>query len=78
MGMVDKSGYNGQQKYTICDACTCIVMPVLCHIQQICCVARVPRCRDLVIFLLTTMPTLTTTTDYPLCMHVCGVMMKHA
>ena len=51
MGTVDGSGHDGQQKYTICDACKLChliqsaLRPVFfCQIQRICCAYESLRC----------------------------------
>ena len=65
MGTVDGHGYDGQLKYTICDACIQAVpldseascspnLTDLLHLQ----LAQVPRCSDLMIFASTTMTTM--------------------
>ena len=64
VGTVDGCGYDGQQKYTICDdrrlchSIRSIVRPVFCQIRQICCPFESLRCLDVKIrqfFLMTTM-----------------------
>ena len=56
VGMVDGRGYDGQLKYTICDACRpchsilSILKPVFRQLVQYLRINQVPRSQDLVIF----------------------------
>ena len=91
VGMVDGHGYDGQLKYTFCDACRLyhsilsILKPVFCQLRPIRCTYESIRCLDLKIWrflwTMTTMTTTTTTTTRPITsplVHACGVIILYA